>query len=225
MFVKKYKKWAKHIRLYRLPILEEVFKFVSFNGSGLELGAGTSWFSAIISRLPNVTNILAIDNNKNIQKLAKQYFLEEFGGDNNKISFLLHDFHSLPIPSSSIDFIIIDACLHHSDNLSTLLSEAHRVLKPHGTLIAIREPVLPKYALWKKYTFGLEKRLCGGVEKIYTKEQWISFFENNYFLLNIYEYYLKTTPKERLISAFFKKYNGLLFNRYFFIAKPLKNRR
>jgi SAM-dependent methyltransferase len=40
---------------------------------------------------------------------------------------------SLPLASSSVDFVISIGCLHHTGNIQRGIDEAHRVLKPGGT--------------------------------------------------------------------------------------------
>jgi SAM-dependent methyltransferase len=49
---------------------------------------------------------------------------------------------SLPFESASFDIVFARAVLHHTKNLRTASNEIFRVLKPGGTLLAVREHVL-----------------------------------------------------------------------------------
>ena len=97
---------------------------------GVEIGAGTAWLSAIISQRPSVEHISAIELDPKRLELAQKYFLKEFNGQADKISYLPGDFHHLPFLDASLDFVVCDAALHHTNELEKLLTEIHRVLKP-----------------------------------------------------------------------------------------------
>ncbi len=128
-------------------------------------------------------------------------------------------------PGIAVDFVVCDAALHHAQNLKKVLLEIVRVLKPGGFLLAIREPVLPNLEpirTFKKLTFGFKERRRGDIENIYSVEEWETAFSISGMTLEIYEYFLKTSSKERTISLL-KRWNGLIFARYFFVAKKPNN--
>ena len=215
--------WLSHIYTYRIPVFRQLKSFIDFVGIGAELGAGSCWFSSLLSRSDRITNITVIDINKDRLDLAKSFFIPKFKGNIEKIKFHTGDFHDrLPLKEGSLDFIICDASLHHATNLPRLLSQAKQLLKPQGVLAAIREPVLPEFPplkMWRKLTFGLTQRLHGDIEKIYTKDEWNSYFSEAGFSLEFHEYFLNYPLKEKIVK-YLKKWNGTLFNRCFFIARP-----
>ena len=222
---KKLEKWSQHIRHYRLPLVDKVSDLKMVSGKGLELGAGTSWLSSVLSRLPAVTHLIALDIDEDRLELAKDFFVGTFDGSKEKISFVKADYHVLPFPDAEFDFIVCDAALHHAEDLHQLLEEVRRVLKPFGIFVALREPMLPSLELlraWKRLTFGLWERIRGDIENTYTKEEWLSNFKKAGLILQIGEYFLDTTPKERFIGLL-RRFNGFLFSRYFFTAKSISS--
>lgn len=223
--MEKYQRWLQHIRTYRLSILPYVDSVVSLKGTGAELGAGTSWFSAELSKRDAIIKIVAIDVDEKRLALAKNFFVPKFGGHKDKIKFIVGDFHCLPFPAGSLDFVVIDAALHHSNAPEKLLREIKRVLKQDAYLIAIREPVLPIFpglCFWKKLSFGFWQRLHGDTEHAYAKREWKKLFKVAGLSLQIKEYYLRTTWKERLLARL-HRLNGVLYGRYFFVAKNTDN--
>lgn len=65
----------------------------------------------------------------------------------------------LPCKDESFDLIVSFSVLHHVPNVSFVLSEFHRVLKPRGTLL-IREPIV-SMGDWRKPRLGLTKNERG----------------------------------------------------------------
>ena len=117
---KNLEKWVEHIKNIRLPIFAEIQKHIHFHGTILEIGAGTCWFSARLSRISDVSHITTIERNPERIDLAKNYFLKVFQALPNKITILKKDFHKLPFSDYSVDFIVVDAALHHADDLPAL---------------------------------------------------------------------------------------------------------
>jgi len=221
------KKWVRHIENIRLPIFFHVQKYIHFHGAIIELGAGTCWLSANLSRIPTVSQIIAIERDSERINLAQSYFLQIFHASMDKITILESDFHKLDFPDNSIDFIVADAALHHADNLLLLLQESYRVLKNKGLIVAIREPILPSFLpllIWRKYTFGWREQIKGATENIYSREQWQKFFKSTGFFLEFRPIFTSRTLKEKLVGSPILRWgNGFLFSRYFFIASKSKS--
>lgn len=214
------KKCICHIKEIRLPVIESILHRININGRILEIGAGTCWLAAHLSKQKNIEKISAVDNDEEKLSLAKSFFINEFAGKPEKIKLVHSDFHRLPFENGSFNYIVCDAALHHSGDLSLLLKELCRVLKKDGKIIAIREPILPlltglKYI--KKLSFGYKEKKKGDIEQTYTIEEWKTYFERAGFRIEIKKYTIKTTTKERIIDLF-KCLNGILFNRTYLIA-------
>jgi SAM-dependent methyltransferase len=71
-----------------------------------------------------------------------------------KASFVCCDGHSIELPAESFDCVIVDALLHHMD-LSVVLVEVHRLLRPNGILF-FNEPLgtNPLFSLYRALTPG-----------------------------------------------------------------------
>jgi ubiquinone/menaquinone biosynthesis C-methylase UbiE len=220
---KDFSEWVSHIEKYRLPLIKELGRKVELSGTGLELGAGTCWLSSTLSKEENIKKIFAMDIDVERLHLAKEKFIGYFKGKTDKIEIIRGDYHSLPFERGSVDFIAIDAALHHSNDISRLLNECKRVLRPLGFLVAIREPILPRVEplkTYRKLSFGRREKKKGDIENIYSQQQWKKFFEEAGFSLDIFESFLDTTKKERLIKKL-GFLNGLIFSRHFFVGKSL----
>jgi SAM-dependent methyltransferase len=131
---------------------EDLPKFVSFltercglgfRGRILEIGAGAGWFSAELSRLPNVVEVVATDYSRKLLREQAPKVFKLLKANGAKITRMPADFHQLDFPDRHFDFVVCSAVLHHAANIVQTLREAKRVLKPGGQLVAIREPVWP----------------------------------------------------------------------------------
>jgi ubiquinone/menaquinone biosynthesis C-methylase UbiE len=184
--------WYEHIENLRIPILEFIPEIEDLQGVGVEIGAGTCWFSSKVSQSNKIEKIFAIERDERRLDLAKERFIPTYFGNKGKINLVKGDFHEIPLEDGEVDFVIIDAALHHSHKLNILLGEISRVLKKDGLLIAIREPVLPRMEPLKSYRkrfFGRQEKKKGEVENIYSEEDWGRFFQESGLDLNIREFF------------------------------------
>jgi SAM-dependent methyltransferase len=58
---------------------------------------------------------------------------------------ILADAQQLPFVSEFADIVMLNACLHHCDDMAKVLSEAARLVRPGGLLITDRDPQLTAY--------------------------------------------------------------------------------
>ncbi len=212
--------WLTIIQRTRLPLYNLVQRIIPISGVGVEIGCGSAAFAATLSKQAAVQHITCIDNSADRLKEAELFFTPNLGGNAKKLSFIQADFHSLPFSDHTLDFVLADAALHHTEDLPTLLTEIKRVLKPTGTLVAAREPILPSLLplkLWRKFWFGWRQRLRGDTECTHTKQEWIDHFDGAGFKLQLQPSTVPTTLKEKIVHAF-ARYNGILFGRYILIA-------
>ena len=203
----------------RVPIFYFLKKKYNFKGEILELGAGSCWLSALISKITEVKNVYAIDISKELLETIGSKIIVDLKGEKEKIKLVSADFHKLPFNDNKFDVIICDASLHHAQNLPVLLKEANRVLKNNGFLIAIREPIkslLHRYNLRK---FGRKEMERGATENIYSKTEWKKHFNQAGFKLNFFEEFNKNDKKTNILKTFiFRSFNGIVFSRYYFFA-------
>lgn len=112
---------------------------VTVAGIGADLAAGTCWASALLSRLPAVQCIHAIDYSEHrIRKLADQT-IAAMDGDARKIVRRVGSFYETGLESASLDFCLLAQALHHADEPLRLLAEVQRIVKPGGALLIIGE--------------------------------------------------------------------------------------
>jgi ubiquinone/menaquinone biosynthesis C-methylase UbiE len=124
-----------------VPFLKEKAG-VQFYGRILELGAGMAWFSAELSKLPKVVEVVATDFSSRATEQAAETF-KLLRAHEAKITHRRVNSHRLDFPENHFDFVVCAGVLHDALNLLHLLREIRRVLKPGGRLIAVREPVRP----------------------------------------------------------------------------------
>lgn len=214
--------WLQVIKIERIPLYHQILHHVHSKTVAIEVGAGTSWLSSMLSKNDSVTHITALDISSRKLDLAKYYFAPSLNAKTDKISFCKSDFHDLSIfENSSVDTIFADAALHHTNDLKSLLKEFHKKLKNKGRVIAIREPILPSAPILQKIKrdrFGKKQIAAGDIEHTYTKEEWKSYFNNAGFELTFYPAFNNSKKDKILKTRLFKWFNGLLFNRYYLIA-------
>ncbi|MBF2066446.1 MAG: class I SAM-dependent methyltransferase [Calothrix sp. C42_A2020_038] len=58
---------------------------------------------------------------------------------------ILADAHQLPLISGFADIVMLNACLHHCDDMGKVLAEAARLVRPGGLLITDHDPQLSAY--------------------------------------------------------------------------------
>lgn len=208
----------------RVPIFYFLQQKYNFKGEILELGAGSCWFSALISKIPKVQNIYALDISKELLETIGNKVIIDLKGNREKIKFINADFHKLPFTDNKFDIIVCDASLHHAQNLPVLLKEANCVLKNDGLLIAIREPLKSFLYSCNLKKFGRKEIKKGATENIYSKTEWKKCFEQAGFELSFLEEFNKNDKKTKTLKTFIlKPFNGILFSRYYLFAVKIKD--
>jgi ubiquinone/menaquinone biosynthesis C-methylase UbiE len=187
---------------------------VEFRGRVLEIGAGGAWFSAELSKLTKVVEVITTDfSPKLLQEQAPKVF-QALNANTAKITRMPGDFHQLDFPANHFDYVVSSAALHQATNIVQVLREAKRVLKPGGQFIAIREPVWPLVKI-KSRAKMMAKLIATGVnDRFYTLADYKEFFK---------QAALPCEARRVSLASGFKYYvdkmvNGLTHARYAFIA-------
>ena len=112
-------------------LAEAMLKILNYD-TVADLGAGEGTLSQLIAQ--RAKKVIAIDSSEKMvefgQRLAKENGLPN-------LEYRLGDIESPPIDDSSVDLAILSQALHHAEQPSKALSEAHRILKPGGRLIVL----------------------------------------------------------------------------------------
>lgn len=215
-----FQKFLKEVIKQRAPIFYSLNKKYIFKGEILELGAGSCWLSALISKIPEVKNIQALDISSDLLETIGNKIISCLDGEKAKINLVSADFSKLPFSNNKFDIIVVDAALHHAQNLPHLLKEANRVLKQNGFLIAIREPIKSSLYFLHLKKFGKSEIAKGATENIYGKKDWQKYFKQSGFTLCFVEDFSKGDAKTALFKIPpFRFLNGLVFCRYHLFAK------
>ncbi len=111
-----------------------------------DLASGIGWTSSLLSKLPNVGRVHAVEISQHRLELLFPQAVEMFGGNWTKISRNLGSFYELKFDTKSLDVVFLSSAFHHAENPLRLLTEIDRVLKPGGRLILIGETHISRWS-------------------------------------------------------------------------------
>ncbi|HSJ17568.1 MAG TPA: class I SAM-dependent methyltransferase [Solirubrobacterales bacterium] len=105
-------------------------------GDGLEIGAGTGYFSLNLAQLGALERVTATDISPGMLATLRDS-ADRLGVEVRTVET---DAERLPFDDASFDVVFGHAVLHHIPDLERALSEFHRVLRPGGALAFCGEP-------------------------------------------------------------------------------------
>ena len=121
-----------YLKLLRAEELERIVPLLPSDARILELGAGTGDQAKLLSE--RGFDVIAIDLTSSDYAAARVFPITEYDGKH------------IPVPSESIDVTFSSNVLEHVENLSELLPEFRRILRPGGFGIHIMPT--PAWRLW-----------------------------------------------------------------------------
>jgi ubiquinone/menaquinone biosynthesis C-methylase UbiE len=95
----------------------------------LEIGCGTGAVSRMLARRPGVDRVIGIDPSAVFVERARA-----LAGDIGNLAFEQGDGRALPFADEGFDVVVVHQTLSHVPQPERLVAEAHRVLRPGGTL-------------------------------------------------------------------------------------------
>lgn len=123
---------------WRRKILEkfELLTCSPISGRILEIGAGTGWCSAVLSKKDTVKEVFALDYSRYcVEQLMPQVF-KTLEAHEYKIIRVLGSYNAMRCKDSEFNLVVSIGAIHHSENLDATLQECFRVLRPGGYLLA-----------------------------------------------------------------------------------------
>jgi SAM-dependent methyltransferase len=147
--------------VYGYHALNTLHGFKYLKGQHFEnvLGLGAAWGHEFFPIIDKITNLHIVEPSDNLRSeklgdLVPQYKKPSVSGE-------------LPYPDNYFDLVTCSGTIHHTPNVSFILSELHRVMKPGGYLL-LREPII-SMGDWTKPRKGLTRNERGVPLKIFRK--------------------------------------------------------
>jgi len=104
-----------------------------------DLAAGIGWTSSLLSRLPNVAAVNAVEISQHRLELLFPQAVRMLQGEAGKLRRNLGSFYDMKFAGRSMDIVFVSSAFHHASSPLRLLTEIDRVLRPGGSLILIGE--------------------------------------------------------------------------------------
>lgn len=110
-----------------------------FSGTILEIGAGSGWFSSLLSTVPEVEKVYCMDYDPVSVQMLMPLVQKSIGANSQKIERVIGSFNNIPL-TDELDMVVSIGAIHHSEHLFSTLEACFKALKPGGWLFA-SEPV------------------------------------------------------------------------------------
>jgi ubiquinone/menaquinone biosynthesis C-methylase UbiE len=120
----------------------DLSKQLKDNSVVMDMGGGTGWLSAYISRIDKVKQIYIVDTDRFYLNEMLPQMLKLMDGDVRKIRPVEGFFNPIMLPDKSLDAVFICSSIHHADNIEQLMVEIRRVLKDDGIFYILNETPL-----------------------------------------------------------------------------------
>ena len=192
---------------------------VGFRGRVLELGAGAAWFTAELSKLPKVVEVIATDFTRGPLPEEAALVFKALRAQQAKIARRQVSAQRLEFPDQHFDFVVCNAVLHDAMNLLQLLREVRRVLKPGGQLVAVREPVKPLVPWHAGRRTRARREALRMSAPLYSRADYLDRFDRAGFSVKVSRVSLASGLKYYFDTVL----NGLTHARYVFVATREEN--
>ncbi len=164
--------FLKNALLHRKQITGLLQRYPLDRGTLLvELGADHCWASGIFIDMG--VRVIAVDISDHLQMAPRK--------DSGMLLRLKADMNSIPLKEGSADYVLANACVHHSWDLKKTFVEASRVLRPGGRFYLCSEPMpgVLRYALFRILgNFGRRERRIGINETLHRRGRWTRVAES-----------------------------------------------
>ena len=158
-------------RYHASPEWQAIHAFLpSVPGTALDLGAGNGIASHALARDGWVVMALEPDPSLTVGAGA----IRALAASNSlAITVLDAEGEAIPLPDGSVDLVFARQVLHHARDLPRLCREVARVLRPGGTLLALRDHVVASDRQLKAFLASHPLHRYYGGEHAYRREQYL----------------------------------------------------
>jgi ubiquinone/menaquinone biosynthesis C-methylase UbiE len=134
-----------------------------------DIAAGVGWTSVLMSRLPNVGSVHAVEISRHRLEMLFPQALRMFNGEASKINRYLGSFYDIRLANASMDVVFLSQAFHHAANPLRLLTEIDRILKPGGRLMLIGENFIGANRVVRQImkVALLERRFCSNFYELF----------------------------------------------------------
>jgi ubiquinone/menaquinone biosynthesis C-methylase UbiE len=117
----------------------------------LDLAAGIGWTSALLSKLPCVAEVHAVEISRHRLELLFPHAVTMFAAQADKIHRYLGSFYDIQLSKQSMDVVYLSQAFHHAERPLHLLTECDRILKPGGRILIIGEPGITRRQVARRF--------------------------------------------------------------------------
>lgn len=159
--------FTSHKSFWRAKTIEKLELFIDkeIYGNVMEIGAGTAWCSALLSKKEYVDKVYSVEFDLFAIENIIPKVLDAFNAKNEKITLVLGSYDDIKLEDNSLDFIFGMGAMHHSQNLYKTYSELFRVLKPGGTILISDPAYTNSLTLKDEYEWRENKKENGSKNK------------------------------------------------------------
>jgi SAM-dependent methyltransferase len=208
---------------------------IPFAGTAIDLGSGVGTVATIVSRLPEVQKVYAVEYSEQFVLKSMPVVFKHFKADETKIVRVVGDFNMFQLPDASVSLIVEVDSLHHAEDLDLTLRECARVLKPGGVILSVDRAwsdsltqadldakLDVEYSAARKALWGIpanksfRRRDFG--EHEYRIKDWLDHYNRNGFDAHVFSQahprYFNTLIFNRLPTFAFTIFAASLFSRF-----------
>lgn len=192
-----------------LYFCEKILPNIDFKGRILEIGAGTSWASALIKKKNPKSFVVASD----VSPYALEKGIQVADLLESSVNYSIAcDAENLPFSEAYFDFVLSNATIHHFPNPQKGVREMWRVLKKGGRCCALGEVAAGtpfKTILTSRIgPAGRRAKSLDIEEKVYSLKEWKRLFTSARFKLDAV--YFDKTWQHKLYDWFTAVYYRFL---------------
>lgn len=124
----------------------------------LDLAAGVGWTSALLSKLPCVKYVHAVEISAHRLGELFEKWSALLKAEGHKIRRYLGSFYDLKFPNACMDVVFMSQAFHHAHSPLRLLLECDRVLKKGGRIVLVGEHHITSWMFMRRVLANLIKK-------------------------------------------------------------------